>query len=88
MATHGARVASIFADGFGRWIVGVRVSGPVESSGAVIVARKAIRAELMERAPRDAQLARTKVERLPEWDDLDADTNETITYYRESETTK
>ena len=80
-----ARIASIYADGFGRWTVGVKVLGPVESSGAVIIARQAIRAELLERAPRDAKLRRVHVERVEYMDYVKSDTGETVAYYRESE---
>ena len=83
MATHSARIATIYADGFGRWIVGVKILGPVESSGAVIIARQAIRAELLERAPRDGVLSRTRVERIPDMDCTITTTGETVVYYAE-----
>ena len=79
-----SRIASVYADGFGRWTVGVKILGPIESSGAVIVARQAIRAELRERAPRDAAIGRVKVERVEYMDYIKADTGETVVYYRES----
>ena len=83
MTEHSARIATIYADGFGRWFVGVKIRGPIESSGAVIIARRAIRAELVERAPRDAELPRTKVERIPDMDFTIQTTGETVVYYAE-----
>jgi len=80
-----ARIATLYADGFGRWIVGVKIHGPVESSGAVIIARKAILDALLERAPRDARLARPQVERIPDMDYTIQTTGETVIYYAERE---
>jgi hypothetical protein len=79
------RIASIYADGFGRWTVAVKTLGPVESSGAVIIARKAIRDELIERGAHYADSRRVKVERVEYMDYIKSDTGETVVYYREGE---
>jgi hypothetical protein len=64
-----------WADGFGIWHARVTYSGPLESSGAVIIARKALRDEL---TPRVANLDRAvwlRPERV-----LELDTPNTVVY--------
>jgi hypothetical protein len=80
-----SRIACSYADGFGRWTVGVKIHGPVESSDAVIIARKVIRDELNERGAYYADSRGVKVERVEYMDYIKPDTGETVVYYRESE---